>query len=147
MRTRRVWVAGILSVLTGGLLTASPVAGGTTVTGAGLGGATAATSASGTGPAATSTTPPAGYRLVGSDGGVFAFGDAQFYGSIPTLGLRLSAPIVGMTSTPDGNGYWLVGRDGGVFAFGDAGFHGSGVNTDVGHSVIVDPVSGNGSHS
>jgi hypothetical protein len=60
---------------------------------------------------------------VASDGGVFAFGDAQFYGS--TGGIHLNNPIVGMAATPDGSGYWLVASDGGVFAFGDAQFYGS----------------------
>jgi N-acetylmuramoyl-L-alanine amidase len=64
-----------------------------------------------------------GYWLVGSDGGIFAFGDAAFYGS--TGGLRLNAPIVGMAATTDGNGYWLVASDGGIFTYGDAGFYGS----------------------
>jgi hypothetical protein len=36
-----------------------------------------------------------GYWLVGSDGGVFAFGDAQFYGSISDV--HLAAPVVGIT--------------------------------------------------
>ena len=36
-----------------------------------------------------------GYWLVASDGGIFAFGDADFYGS--TGGLPLQKPIVGMT--------------------------------------------------
>ena len=64
-----------------------------------------------------------GYWLVASDGGIFAFGDAGFYGS--TGGLALNKPIVGMAATPDGGGYWLVASDGGIFAFGDAGFYGS----------------------
>jgi hypothetical protein len=64
-----------------------------------------------------------GYWLVGSDGGIFAFGSAQFHGS--TGALRLQRPAVGMTPTLDRGGYWLVGSDGGVFAFGDAGFYGS----------------------
>jgi hypothetical protein len=59
----------------------------------------------------------------GSDGGVFAFGSAAFYGSMG--GTHLNAPIVGMASTPDGGGYWLVAADGGVFGFGDASFDGS----------------------
>src|SRR5437763_1810738 len=63
-----------------------------------------------------------GYWLVGADGGVFAFGDARFFGS--TGNLRLTQPIVGMAATPTGKGYWLVARDGGVFAFGDALFVG-----------------------
>jgi hypothetical protein len=60
----------------------------------------------------------AGYWLVGSDGGVFAFGNASPHGS--TGGMSLARPVVGMASTPSGLGYWLVGSDGGVFAFGDA---------------------------
>ncbi len=56
------------------------------------------------------------------DGGVIAYGAAQFFGS-PT-GLRLAAPIVGMAATPDGGGYWLVGADGGVLAYGDAKYFG-----------------------
>ena len=64
-----------------------------------------------------------GYRLVASDGGIFSFGDAQFYGS--TGNIKLNAPIVGMASTPDGKGYWLVASDGGIFSFGDAQFYGS----------------------
>ncbi len=64
-----------------------------------------------------------GYWLTAADGGVFAYGDAGFYGS--TGSLTLNKPIVGMASTPDGRGYWFVASDGGIFAFGDAGFYGS----------------------
>ena len=64
-----------------------------------------------------------GYRLVASDGGVFTFGDARFYGS--TGAIHLAQPIVGMARTPDDGGYWMVAADGGIFSFGDAGFHGS----------------------
>ncbi|MFZ0252052.1 MAG: right-handed parallel beta-helix repeat-containing protein [Acidimicrobiales bacterium] len=64
-----------------------------------------------------------GYWLVASDGGIFNFGDAGFYGS--TGNLTLNKPIVGMAPTPDGKGYWLVASDGGVFNYGDAGFFGS----------------------
>jgi hypothetical protein len=55
---------------------------------------------------------------VASDGGIFSFGDAQFYGS--TGAIRLTKPIVGIAPTPDGGGYWLVAPDGSVFSFGDA---------------------------
>jgi len=78
-------------------------------------------------PPVSSPPPPAssapGYRMVASDGGIFTFGAARFYGS--TGGLRLNQPIVGMAATPDGGGYWLVARDGGIFSFGDARFFGS----------------------
>ncbi len=58
--------------------------------------------------------------LVDAGGDIFAFGDAQFYGS--TGGVTLARRIVGMVATPDGRGYWLVGAGGATFAFGDAGF-------------------------
>jgi len=68
-------------------------------------------------------TPGKGYWLVASDGGVFSFGDAQFYGS--TGGVTLNKPVLGIASTPDGKGYWLVASDGGIFTYGDATFSGS----------------------
>ena len=64
-----------------------------------------------------------GYWLVATDGGVFSYGDAKFYGS--TGAIHLNQPIVNMESTPDGLGYWLVASDGGVFTYGDAKFYGS----------------------
>ena len=39
-----------------------------------------------------------GYWLIGSDGGIFTFGDAPFVGSLPGLGLRVS-DIVGAVPT------------------------------------------------
>jgi uncharacterized repeat protein (TIGR03803 family) len=73
--------------------------------------------------AVTPSTPVESYRLAAADGGVFAYGDAAFEGSMG--GHPLDAPVVGMAATPDGAGYWLVAADGGVFAFGDAAFEGS----------------------
>ena len=64
-----------------------------------------------------------GYWLVASDGGIFAFGDAHFFGS--TGAVHLVQPVVGMAPVPHGAGYWLVASDGGVFAFGQAPFLGS----------------------
>jgi len=64
-----------------------------------------------------------GYWVSASDGGIFSYGDAKFYGS--TGAMHLNAPIVDMTPTPDGGGYWLVASDGGIFTFGDANFYGS----------------------
>src|SRR5581483_5027731 len=68
-------------------------------------------------------TPVLGYWLVGSDGGIFAYGSADFAGS--TGATRLARPIVGLAAAPSGLGYWLAASDGGVFAFGGAGFFGS----------------------
>ncbi len=68
--------------------------------------------------------PPAhGYWLVGSDGGIFSFGSAQFYGS--TGNMHLQRPVVGIVPTADRGGYWLDVSDGGVFSYGDTQFHGS----------------------
>ena len=64
-----------------------------------------------------------GYWNVGSDGSIFYYDGAAYYGSLH--GVAISAPIVGIASTPDGLGYWLVGSDGAVYSFGDAAFHGS----------------------
>ncbi len=64
-----------------------------------------------------------GYRLAATDGGVFAFGQAAFYGAM--TGKHLNGPEVAIAATPDDAGYWMAASDGGVFAFGDAGFHGS----------------------
>jgi hypothetical protein len=69
------------------------------------------------------TTPAAGYWAVASDGGIFAFGDAGFFGS--TGAVALNKPIVGMAATPSGRGYWLTASDGGIFAFGDGAFFGA----------------------
>ena len=74
------------------------------------------------------------YWLVAADGGIFAYGDARFYGS--TGNLQLNKPIVGMAATPDGGGYWLVAADGGIFAYGDAGFYGSTGNLQLNKPIV-----------
>ena len=67
-----------------------------------------------------------GYWLVGADGGVFTYGDAGYFGSVPASRPRSSPPrSSAWRPPPTGKGYWLVGADGGVFAFGDAGYYGS----------------------
>jgi hypothetical protein len=75
-----------------------------------------------------------GYWNVASDGGIFAFGDASFEGSMG--GQHLNQPIVGMAATPVGKGYWLVASDGGIFAFGDARFYGSTGNIHLNRPIV-----------
>jgi hypothetical protein len=74
-------------------------------------------------PVTTPSTSSHGYWLVGSDGGIFSFGSAQFYGS--TGSLKLQRPVVGIVPTADHGGYWLDASDGGVFSYGDTQFYGS----------------------
>jgi len=66
-----------------------------------------------------------GYTILGTDGGIFAFGGAQFYGSLPAIGLIPDAPLSNLTHTGTEQGYYMMGLDGGVFCFGDAQFLGS----------------------
>ena len=81
-----------------------------------------------------STPDGRGYWLVASDGGIFSYGDAPFYGS--TGGSPSTEPIVGMAPTPDGRGYWLVASDGGIFSYGDAFFYGSAGGTPLNRPVV-----------
>jgi photosystem II stability/assembly factor-like uncharacterized protein len=73
--------------------------------------------------------PTHGYWLVGSDGGIFTFGSAEFYGS--TGSLHLQRPVVGIVPTSDHGGYWLDASDGGVFSYGDTQFYGSIPGLDI----------------
>ncbi|MBW3590149.1 MAG: N-acetylmuramoyl-L-alanine amidase [Actinobacteria bacterium] len=82
--------------------------------------------------------PASGYWIMGSDGGIFTYGNAKFYGS--TGAMRLNQPPVGMDATPTGDGYWLVASDGGIFAFGGARFQGSTGNIRL-NKPIVDMAS------
>ena len=59
-----------------------------------------------------------GYFLLAKDGGVFAFGDADFLGSLPSKGIRARA--VAVAPTYDGTGYYVLATSGQVYAFGDA---------------------------
>ncbi|MCZ7527875.1 MAG: hypothetical protein M5U14_16750 [Acidimicrobiia bacterium] len=54
-----------------------------------------------------------GYWLVASDGGIFAFGDAAFHGSMGGTDLTgVGKLVVGVVSTRTGAGYWLVAARG-----------------------------------
>jgi ribosomal protein L24E len=75
-----------------------------------------------------------GYYMVASDGGIFAFGDARFSGSMGSK--RLNAPVQSLVPDGDGSGYWLVASDGGIFAF-EAPFKGS-----MGTTKLSRPVTG-----
>jgi myo-inositol-hexaphosphate 3-phosphohydrolase len=80
-------------------------------------------------PGTTPTTAPtevpvprrSGYWMVGSDGKVYAFGEAKTYGD---ASLPAGAQAVDLEPTPSGNGYWILDDLGHVFAKGDARHHG-----------------------
>ena len=117
---------------------------------------TSATNGTGTGAtgcaASANPAPPAnrngatGYYVLGSDGGIFNYGNAPYKGSVPELGLRIDAVL--MTLTPSQEGYWIAGRDGGIFSFGDAVFRGSvpglGLGVPVTAIDLKPTPSGNG---
>jgi hypothetical protein len=84
---------------------------------------------------AAGTPTGGGYWMTASDGGIFAFGDAQFYGSIG--GHHINKPVVGLAAMADGTGYWEVASDGGIFAFGGTQFYGS-----MGGKPLFRPVVG-----
>ncbi|MHB1445397.1 MAG: hypothetical protein ACYCTI_03680 [Acidimicrobiales bacterium] len=84
---------------------------------------TSTTTTQPSGTASGAPVPPSTYWLAGSDGAVYAFGEAPYAGS--EAGHQLNRPVVGMAGVPGQKGYWLVASDGGIFAFGTAGFFGS----------------------
>jgi hypothetical protein len=76
-------------------------------------------------PGATPNTPPAaqrsGYWMLGSDGKVYSFGDAQRHGDAPLAsGSPIGVVAVDVEPTPTGGGYWIVDSTGRVFTQGDA---------------------------
>jgi hypothetical protein len=84
-----------------------------------------------------------GYWLADAGGGIHAFGDAKFRGSV--AGHPLRQPVVGVAATPTGEGYWLVAADGGIFAFGDARYDGSTGNIHLAAPITamsLDPPTG-----
>lgn len=71
-----------------------------------------------------------GYWIFASDGGVFARGDAQFYGNL--VGVKTNAPLSDAAITPSGRGYIFLDEMGEIYAngadghaFGDAQYFGN----------------------
>ena len=82
-----------------------------------------------------------GYRFVASDGGIFDFGKAGFFGSAGSL--HLNAPVVGMADTANSNGYWLVASDGGIFTY-NAPFFGSMGGQHLNRPIVGMAATANG---
>ena len=83
--------------------------------------------------------PPAGYWMLGGDGGVFTY-SVPFWGSAAADATACPANPPGrdmpggscwsMAPTSGGSGYWILNAySGQVFAFGDAGFYGQPAGT------------------
>lgn len=97
-----------------------------------------------------STPSGKGYWLLLSDGAVYAFGDARWYGDLRGGGWKggpaaPGAPAESIASSPDGKGYLVLSGDGSVYSFGDAAYHGSRgglVNTGVPVGIAVDAKTG-----
>ena len=88
-----------------------------------------------------------GYWLVASDGGVFAYGSAQFFGSLPGLpaSAQPGSPVVSLVPTATGTGYYEVTANGDVYAFGQAPFYGSMGGVSLAKPVVgaaLDPETG-----
>ena len=85
-------------------------------------------------PQVTPTTAPvqipnrSGYWMVGTDGKVYAFGDAETKGD---ASLSPGAQAVDLEPTPSGNGYWIVDDQGHIYAKGDAKIVGGDVDRAV----------------
>jgi hypothetical protein len=58
--------------------------------------------------------------LIGSDGGVFAFGDATFAGSCYQVSGGCDAPVATAIEDSTGLGYWFLTSIGTSYNFGDA---------------------------
>jgi hypothetical protein len=76
-----------------------------------------------------------GYTLFGSDGGVFNYGDSNFFGSL--AGQALNGLIIGGENTATNLGYWMCGSDGGVFTFGDAMYYGGEGGTTISAPIVA----------
>lgn len=84
-----------------------------------------------------------GYWLLASDGGIFTFGHAHFWGSAPASGE--TGTFTAIAGSPDGRGYWLVTSAGKVDAFGSAESHGSVASGKAKGSVVGIAVTPDGS--
>ena len=76
-----------------------------------------------------------GYWLVASDGGIFSFGDANFYGSTGAMTLNQPSSVWPPPRTALATGWWPPTAA--SSAFGDAAFYGS-----MGGSHLNSPIVG-----
>jgi hypothetical protein len=77
-----------------------------------------------------------GYWLVASDGGIFSFADAAYYGSEPGDGTNVDNSV-GIEASSSGDGYWVAGADGRVGTFGDATPEGSMLGLGLNKRIVA----------
>ena len=63
--------------------------------------------------------------MLGADGGIFSFGDAEFFGSIPGFGLCRWPQGVELEGSSTGDGYRILASDGSIWTYGDARYVGA----------------------
>ena len=73
-----------------------------------------------------------GYWLLGRDGALFNFGNAQDHGG----SLAVPSPVMSIAPTPSGEGYWVLSANGRISAFGDAKLHGSTEGMKLNGAVV-----------
>ena len=76
-----------------------------------------------------------GYWLVASDGGVFTFGDAGYFGSAASVNPGAGS-IVAISPASNGQGYWIAASSGAVDAFGAATPEGSSVGLALNEPIV-----------
>jgi hypothetical protein len=79
-----------------------------------------------------------GYWALGSDGKVYAFGDAPALGGPVSLG---PATAVHLEPTPSGGGYWVIDTQGRVYPYGDAADFGRADTAKLDKSETVTSLS------
>lgn len=91
--------------------------------------------------------PTRGYDILTSFGGIYSFGDSQYYGNLIDHGYP--GPAIGLATTPSGRGYDILTTWGGIYTFGDAQYFGNLVdhsypgtavalaNTPSGHGYAI----------
>jgi Ca2+-binding RTX toxin-like protein len=73
---------------------------------------------------AESTPSGNGLLVLASNGSLYAYGDAPFFGGVDTATLNAGERVSSISVTPSGGGYWVFTNRGRVVAFGNAPFLG-----------------------
>jgi len=72
--------------------------------------------------------------MVAGDGGIFAFGDAGFYGS--AVDGSAEKRIVDIAATATGKGYYITASNGAIYTYGDAKSYGGAEALKLAHGII-----------